>query len=240
MAETTGIEWAHATWNPWMGCTMVSLGCTNCYMFREMKMYGRDPSTVVRTSDATFYAPLKWVKRGNVESGARVFTCSWGDWFHEDADLWRDDAWGVIKATPQYEYLILTKRPERIESSLPGDWGSGYDNVWLLVSSENQRMFDLRWSILKSIPAKVRGISAEPLLGEIDIREEHPDWIITGGESDRKNPRPTDLSWVRRLRDVCVERGIAFFHKQHGGRRKVNGAWGGRELDGVEWNQFPR
>lgn len=169
MAEKTGIHWADATWNPWMGCKMVSPGCAKCYMFREMNLYGRNPNAVVRTSFKTFRSPLNWARTKKVTDGARIFTCSWSDWFIDKADEWREEAWKIVHDTPQYTYMILTKRPERILDHLPKDWGDGYPNVWLGVSAENQDMADLRIPLLMAVPVKVRWISAEPLLGRIDF-----------------------------------------------------------------------
>ena len=269
MGETTGIEWAGATWNPWMGCHKVSAGCKNCYMFRDMPKYGRDPNNVVR-SKTTFDAPLKWAKSGKVAPGTRIFTCSWSDWFIAEADEWRAEAWEIVKATPQYTYLILTKRPERIAEHLPADWGVGYPNVWLGTSAENQEQADKRVPYLLAAPAAVRFVSAEPLLGPIDffkIKDPNPaiknghiftihsfskkggigyaegvgiDWVITGGESALKDARYCDLAWVRAIRDQCQAASVALFHKQHGGTRKIGGVWGGRELDGRTWDEFPQ
>lgn len=241
MGETTGIEWASATWNPWMGCHKVSAGCKNCYMFRDMPHYGRDPNTVVRTK-TTFDAPLKWAKSGKVQPGARVFTCSWSDWFIAEADPWRDEAWDIVRRTPQYTYLILTKRPERIAGRLPADWGMGYRNVWLGVSAENQEQALKRVPLLYETPAVVRFVSAEPLLGPIEfgMADAYVDWIITGGESALKDARPCDLDWVRSIRDWSQRNGVALFHKQHGGTRKIGGVWGGRVLDGRTWDEFPQ
>ncbi len=132
MAEHSAIEWTDATWNPWRGCTKVSAGCANCYMFREQIHYGRDPSVVVR-SQTTFADPLKW------KSPRVVFTCSWSDWFHEAADPWRDEAWDIIRRTPQHTYLVLTKRTGRIARHLPwAAFGDPWPNVWLGTSIENQ------------------------------------------------------------------------------------------------------
>ena len=217
---------------------MVSPGCAKCYMFRDMKRYGKDPNVVVR-SKTTFNAPLRWAKSGELPEGSRIFTCSWSDWFIDKADEWRDEAWKVIKATPQYTYMILTKRPERIAEHLPEDWDVGYKNVWLLVSTENQKMFDERYPILAGIECWIRGISAEPLLSAINLRGYHPDWVITGGESDPTDPRPANKEWFKVLRDQTKSYGGAFFHKQHGGSKKIDGAWGGRILDGVTWDEFP-
>jgi protein gp37 len=166
MSATTGIEWTQATWNPWLGCAKVSPGCAHCYMFREQRRYGRDPEVVVR-SKTTFGDPLKW------SEGRLVFTCSWSDWFHPDADAWRDEAWDIIRRTPQHTYQILTKRTELIADRLPKDWGRGYPNVWLGTSIEGQR-YDYRAAELCQFPAAVHFISAEPLLASLDLRFVNP------------------------------------------------------------------
>lgn len=240
MAETTGIEWADATWNPWRGCHKVSQGCKNCYMFRDQVRYGRDPNVVVRSAPATFNAPLKWAKSGKVAEGARIFTCSWSDWFIEEADEWRDEAWRIIDATPRFNYLILTKRPERIRACLPADWGP-YPNVWLGVSAERQEEAQERVPYLFRLPAAVRFVSAEPLLGPLNLgfSPAYVDWVITGGESDPTHPRPCNLDWVRAIRDQCQAAGVAYFHKQNGGSRRIGGVWGGRVLDGRTWDEYP-
>lgn len=210
MSEHSAIEWTEATWNPWYGCTKVSPGCAHCYMFREMRQYGRDPE-VVQRSKTKFRDPLRW------NEPKTVFTCSWSDWFHEAADQWRDEAWEVIRQTPQHTYQILTKRPERIAGQLPwGDYGDPWPNVWLGVSVESQRWVT-RVRILATIPATVRFVSAEPLLGRIaalPLGGIH--WLIAGGESGPGH-RPTDIEWLRSLRDQCRVSGTAFFLKQLGG-----------------------
>jgi len=238
MAETTGIEWADASWNPWQGCRKVSPGCKFCYAERDMERYGKDFTAVVR-SKTTFDAPLRWLKNGKVKPDARIFTCSFSDFFIEDADKWRDEAWNIIKRTP-YTYLILTKRPENIEGRLPDDWGDGYPNVWLLVSAENQEMFNKRWDILEDIPAVIKGVSAEPLLGFINIGTgTHPDWIITGGESGGTS-RKMKKEWALFLIDQCEMYKIPVFHKQNGGNKKINGTWGGDTINSETYKQFPK
>jgi protein gp37 len=212
----------------------------------------------VRSKPPTFNAPLKWLE------SALVFTCSWSDWFVEEADPWRDEAWAIIKATPHLTYQILTKRPERIADHLPADWGQGYGNVWLGTSVESQKYADERIPYLTSIPAKVHFLSCEPLLGPLNLEEllsweyyvppsqlQHGDdsgartytaidWIITGGESGAKDKiRSANLDWFRSIRDQCQEAGIAYFHKQHGGSTKVDHIWGGRVLDGRTWDELP-
>src|SRR5689334_23079211 len=161
MGERTNIGWTDATWNPWHGCKKVSPGCKHCYMYRDKERYGQDPTKVVR-SKTKFRDPFKWA------DGRMVFTCSWSDWFIEEADAWRPEAWEIIKATPHHTYQILTKRPERIAGHLPPDWGRGYPNVWLGVSVENQDYVERILRLLAE-PAAVHFISAEPLLGPLNL-----------------------------------------------------------------------
>lgn len=235
MAKNSNIEWTNHSYNPWRGCLKISPGCKQCYMYREQERYGRNPRVVTR-SKTTFYDPFKW------KEPALVFTCSWSDFFIQEADDWRHEVWNIIKQTPHLTYQILTKRPENIVDRLPADWGDGWPNVWLGVSVENQ---DYIWRVdeLDNIPAIVHFVSYEPALGPLNIEPElyfgKVDWLISGGESGN-NPRPANLNWFRQIRDACQRFNIPFFHKQHGGNRKINGSWGGRLLDGQEWSEFPK
>jgi protein gp37 len=238
MGEATGISWTDHTWNPWHGCIKISPGCARCYMYREKIRYGQDPRQVVR-SKTTFNAPLKW-------SNGRVFTCSWSDFFIEQADEWRGEAWDVIRRTPHLTYQILTKRPERILEHLPADWGKGWPNVWLGVSAEDQKHAEARIPQLLDVPAVVRFLSAEPLLGPIDLsfpikvfecRECHfdgstefsktcchcsrLDWVIIGGESGPK-ARPMEIAWAYRLISQCKAADVKVFMKQIGARPKFS------------------
>jgi protein gp37 len=237
MGERTGIAWADRTWNPWHGCLKVSPGCKLCYMYREKKQYGQNPMLIQR-SKTKFNEPLKW-------NSGRVFTCSWSDFFIEEADAWRPEAWEIIRKTPQLTYQILTKRPERIAAHLPADWGDGYSNVWLGVSVESQKYADERIPILLKTPAAVRFLSVEPLLEAVTLCElpsasgvgryldslsnagvdpgaEIPsklDWVICGGESG-SGARPMWIKWAQDLRDECKEAGVSFFMKQLGSANK--------------------
>lgn len=231
MSDQTGIEWTDKTWNPWYGCTKVSPGCAHCYMFRDRERRGQAADVVTR-SKTTFDAPLKW------HEPAHVFTCSWSDFFHEVADAWRGEAWEIIHQTPYLTYQILTKRPERIAAHLPSDWGDGWPHVWLGVSVENQRWRE-RADVLAEVPAALRFVSCEPLLGPVSFRWmkggvyttnangsrslSHLDafrqkfgWVIVGGESG-VDQRPMDEAWARTIRDECAEVGVPFFLKQLGG-----------------------
>ena len=237
MGKISKIEWTDATWNPWYGCTKISEGCRNCYAERDMKRFGKDFNTITR-SKTTFRDPLKW------NEPRMIFVCSWGDFFHDDVmDKTRDEAWEIMRRTRSHTYLLLTKRPQNIKMMLPLMWELEYQDwlhIWLGVSVENN---DQMWRLvaLEEIKAMVKFVSAEPLLGPLPLLHSFfpsLDWVITGGESG-PDPRPCNLDWVRDIRDQCVDHGISFFHKQHGGSRKINGAWGGRELDGRTWDEMP-
>lgn len=202
---------------------------------------GRDFSQVQRASDATFYAPLRW------KTPQMIFTCSLSDFFIEEGDPFRSEMWDIIRRTPQHTYQILTKRPERIQVCLPEDWDGGWPNVWLGTSIEMQSYMH-RMATLGKVPAKVRFVSAEPLLGPLDFRGyQHGiwfrtvHWVIVGGESDYRNPRPMKFEWAEDIRDQCRAESKAFFFKQVGGRRKCtcHGAWGCCLLGGRTYDEFP-
>ena len=212
-----------------MSCRKVSPACAHCYAERDMTRYGRDFSKVTRTKDATFYAPVKW------KEPKLIFTCSWSDFFIEEADAWRGFAWDIMRRTPQHTYQILTKRPERVEKCLPGfgpRWP--WKNVWLGISVENQLMADKRIPILLNTFAALRFLSVEPLLGRVDLEKvgpskeypgltinalaltgglRHINWVIVGGESGSK-ARPLNLDYVRSIRDQCAAADVPFFVKQ--------------------------
>jgi protein gp37 len=203
MGQTTGIQWTDATWNPWYGCRKVSAGCKFCYMFRDMKRYGKDPNVVQRAKAATFDAPLRW------KDPQRVFTCSWSDFYIEEADQWRVDARDIIERTPQHTYQILTKRIERVNET----W---FENVWLGVSIENRSSLD-RIDILRTKSAGLRFLSIEPLLEDLGaINLDGIDWVIVGGESGGSEARPFGLGWARSVIAQCEVAGVACFVKQLG------------------------
>jgi protein gp37 len=234
MAENSSIQWTQHTWNPWQGCKKVSHGCKFCYMYRDKDRYNQDPTIVIRSAKATFNKPLTW------KDTAMVFTCSWSDWFIEEADAWRQEAWEIIKKTPHLTYQILTKRPERIKQCLPPDWGEGYPNVWIGISIENEKSALERIKILCEIPAKVRFLSCEPLIDEISMRwkyvpknwrEEsgsvgqyeamlHIHWVIIGGESGNDTGlyrfRPTKIEWIEGIINDCKTNNVPVFVKQLG------------------------
>ncbi len=228
MGKNTKIEWADNSHNFWTGCLKVSQGCKFCYMYRLAARYGKDGSVIYRANDDKFNEPLKWKKP------ATVFTCSMSDFFIKEADEWRADAWKIIKATPHLTWIILTKRIKRVKQCLPPDWGKGYPNVWLGVSVENQKTADHRIPMLYEIPAAIRFLSVEPILGPIDLSPflsvHIPPpvdkwvlpihWVIIGGESGNDNGdyihRPAELDWFRDIIAACREFETPVFVKQLG------------------------
>lgn len=224
----SNIQWTDYTWNPWIGCRKVSAGCDYCYMHRMM--HNNSPSTVRMNSPKAFNKPLF------IKGSQKIFTCSMSDFFIEEADVWRPDAWKIIKNTPQHTYLILTKRVGRIKHCLPLDWGNGYPNVILGTSIEDQSLINrmVILSKLKSSSSSFRlFISAEPLIGPIDFLLNQKledafklmDWIIVGGESGKApvgTPgvlycyRPTQSAWFDQIIAQCSKYQIPCFIKQLG------------------------
>lgn len=234
MGKHSAIDYVDASWNPWQGCRKVSEGCRHCYMYRQKRRYGQDPTVVVRSKPATFQAPLKW------KEPRRILACSWSDFFIEEADEWRDEAWDVIRRCPRHTFLVLTKRIQRAAEHLPEDWP--LPNVWLGVSVEDQASADLRIPLLLMLGAVKTFVSCEPLLGPLDLRfvrydgmvdinvlngdhgvwrplsgrsDKKLDWVIVGGETGRQ-ARPMQMAWALSLRDQCREADTPFFFKQWG------------------------
>lgn len=236
--EKTKIQWTDATWNPFYGCRKVSAECKFCYMYRDQERYGRNPSAIVK-SKTTFDKPLSW------KEPKLIFTCSWSDWFIEEADEWREELWKIIKSTPQHTYQILTKRPERIQKCLPADWGQGYSNVWLGVSLGTNEGLE-HCKILGKIPAAVKFISAEPLLEDLTglseaLHEYKFDWCIIGGESGNNKGkyrfRECKLEWISNIIDACRNYGVNVFVKQLG--TFLGQAMGLKDNHGGEINEWP-
>lgn len=210
--ENTKIQWTDNTWNPWYGCQKVSPGCKFCYMYRDQEYYGGNPKKVFR-SKTKFKEPMKW------KQPRMIFTCSWSDWFIEEADQWRAEAWEIIRKTPHHTYLILTKRPERIKDHLPSYFESLH-NVWIGVSVESQQQVS-RITYLNDLPC-ITFASFEPLIGEIEWGQNMNllDWCIIGGESGndfgKHRYRPMELEWMEKLIDASIKNNVKCFVKQLG------------------------
>ena len=252
MADRSAIEWTQATWNPVTGCHKVSPGCAHCYAETLSLRYGQTtaPWTKRNEQQNVMLKPHKLreplSKAGPWKNPCRVFVNSMSDLFHEQIpDEYIDRVFAVMRDAPQHTFQVLTKRPERMLQHRSRPWAGVLPNVWLGVSIENRKWVG-RADVLREVPAAVRFISAEPLLGPLvydEIRlpsmpqqpDQHLltwadghvgpeldltgiDWLIVGGESG-SGRRPFDPQWARDLRDACEASGTAFFVKQLGGAR---------------------
>ena len=207
-------------WNPWHGCHKYSEGCQNCYAFFLDKRYGRDTNIVVKNKSG-FNLPVKKDRAGNFKlpSGANIRVCMASDFFLEEADEWRDEAWNIIRKRPDLMFSLLTKRADRIKANLPDDWGDGWDNVTFAVSCENQKRLDERMPYLLDIPAKHRWISLKPFIGEIDLdeylAEDKIEWVLAGGEN-YLGSRPLHYEWVKKAYEQCSKHNVKFTFGQTG------------------------
>jgi protein gp37 len=246
MTANTAIQWTTHTFNPWWGCTKVSDGCKFCYAESLDHRYGGNhwgPQAARKLrAEAGWREPLRWDQDAARHGDrARVFCASMADVFEDNPQV--EDArtrlWALIEQTPHLDWLLLTKRPENIAALLPPAWRQDpRPHVWLGTSAENQAQAERRIPHLLTVPAAVHFLSCEPLLGPLDLRSYlgcGVDWVITGGESGPQ-ARPAQPAWFRTIRDDCLRHGIAFFHKQNGGRGKGKG---GELLDGELWQQMP-
>ena len=241
MADGSSIEWTQATWNPTTGCDKVSAGCDNCYaltLAKRLKAIGADkyqhdgdprtsgPGFGISIHPDTLRLPYSW------RTPRLVFVNSMSDLFHARVPVsFVRQVFQVMQDTPQHTYQVLTKRSRRL-LRLDLEWPP---NLWLGVSVENAQVLG-RVDDLRQVPAAVRFLSCEPLLGSLDgINLVGIHWVIAGGESGPR-ARPMDPHWVADLRDVCQEAAVPFFFKQWGGRTPKAG---GRLLDGQTYDGMP-
>lgn len=241
MAESS-IEWTDATWNPTTGCDRTSPGCDSCYalaMAARLKAMGQakyqrdgDP----RTSGPGFALslhvdaldlPLAWTRP------RRIFVNSMSDLFHPDVPVdFIRQVFAVMAETPRHQYQVLTKRSKRLVAL--ADELAWPDNVWMGVSIESQA-YAFRADHLRGVPAAIRMVSLEPLLGPVELDLAGIHWVIAGGESGR-GARPVEEAWLVGIRDACARSDVPFFFKQWGGRFPKAG---GRRLQGEVWDQYP-
>lgn len=274
MGENSKIEWTHHTFNPWWGCVKVSEACKHCYAEAWAKRVGQKvwgPRSRRRFfTDQHWRQPLKWDRAANAAGERhRVFCASMADVFEDRDELveHRDRLARLIESTPNLDWLLLTKRPQNALRLSPweGDWP---DNVWAGTTVELQTRADELMPHLERIPAAVRFISAEPLLGPLDLAPwlgSAVHWVITGGESGPK-ARPASPSWFTDIHRQCMEAEVAFHFKQWGdwtpGDRvnlpaerkrakiataadgttmiRVGKKAAGRLLKGAEWDGLPK
>ena len=249
MSDTSKIEWTNATWNPVVGCDKISPGCANCYACKDAVRMGSNPNPkvsaaynglayrqqngilnwtgVVRCLPERLSIPFGW------PAAKKVFVNSQSDLFHQDVPAeFIARVFSVMAATPWHTFQVLTKRAERLAELAPGLVWPG--NVWMGVSVENQGAAP-RIDHLRRVPAAVRFLSVEPLIGPVDLELAGIHWVITGGESGPR-ARPFDPAWALSVREQCRGENALFFHKQNGGRNKKKS---GRHLAGAVYDEMP-
>jgi len=250
LGDRSQIEWTDSTWNPVTGCTRVSAGCDNCYAAtlangRLKDAYQRRlPVVGTPENRADPFAVRLWPERlthpERWSDPRRVFVNSMSDLFHVDIpEPFVRQIFEVMLRVNRHIYQVLTKRPARAQRFWKRnhdlfDGGPIPDHIWIGTSIENQAVVH-RVDHVRGVSATVRFLSCEPLLGPLELDLTHVHWVIVGGESGL-GYRPLDLEWARRIRDQCMEAGVAFFFKQIGGRTPKAG---GRLLDGRTWDDYP-
>jgi protein gp37 len=237
------ISWTHDTWNFAMGCDKVAPECAHCYIYLNIRKHHLQPWGEVSRSKSTWGKPIEWQRFLDGREGSecmRMFTMSLSDFFHVKVDGMRDEAWDIMRRTPNVVYLVLTKRPERILRCLPPDWGEGWQNVWLGTSVGcNMRLPGI--DLLRKVPIHhkaVRFLSCEPLLEDIspNLNLDGIGWVIVGGESGiagQENSRTggeylwNPMDWKEELRDAP------------GARRTMDIAWATRIRDLCQRRNVP-
>ena len=238
--QRSSIEWTEATWNPVTGCRRISPGCAHCYAktfaerFRGVPGHPYENGFDLQMRPERLDQPLRWKKPRT------IFVNSISDLFHPEVpDDYISDVFEVMERASHHRFQVLTKRSERLAEFAPSlPWP---ENVWMGVSVENQR-FAHRVDDLRRVPAEVRFLSCEPLLGALDLDLSGIHWVIAGGESG-PGPRPMAAEWVRGVRDQCTEAIVPFFFKQWGAHdyegRRVGKKRAGRRLDGCLLSALP-
>lgn len=201
-------------WNPWHGCRKYSEGCENCYMYYLDSERGRDGSEIYKVK-TNFDLPVKKTRDGQykIKSGSTVHVCMTSDFFLEEVDAWRNDAWNLIKSRPDLKFWLQTKRASRVKDCLPCDWGDGWENVSLCITAENQRCADERIPILLSLPFAEKNIMCAPMIGEITLDRYLKTGMIKKVLVDGENYEGTRClyyEWVKKLYDECLENGVSF------------------------------
>jgi protein gp37 len=238
MGDLSSIEWTDATWNPVTGCTKVSPGCAHCYAERMAERFRGSPAFPVgfdlMLRPDRLDLPLRWKKP------RRIFVNSMSDLFHEQVPLeFIRTVFHTMRWAHWHQFQVLTKRSDRLRELAPAlDWAP---NIWMGVSVESQRWVS-RIADLRTVPAAIRFLSLEPLLGPLSLDLRGIDWVIAGGESGPRARRMRS-EWAESIRDQCRAACVPFFFKQWGthdasGMRRSKRS-SGRTLAGVTWDQMP-
>lgn len=213
-------------WNPWHGCHKLSEGCAHCYVYRIDANIGRDASIVNKT--ASFDLPIRRNRRGDYkfQPSGFAYTCFSSDFFVEEADAWRPEAWAMIKERSDLTFFMVTKRIARFMRCIPSDWGMGYPNVHIACTVENQRRADERLPFFLEAPIQHKYLICEPLLERIDFKDylkKIPlEEVIAGGESGPE-ARLCDFEWVLDILRQCKQANVSFSFKQTGACFKAHG-----------------
>ena len=235
MPKDSKIAWTDHTWNPVTGCSKVSPGCDHCYAERLAERFrgqkGWPVGFDVQLRPNKLSQPMSW------KEPSMIFVNSMSDLFHRDIpDDYLRRIWDVMLKADHHTYQALTKRPHRMAQKIADLDLELRSHIWLGTSAENQLFYDSRVEALLSTPADVKFISAEPLLGPIDLKlDRYPvSWVIVGGESG-PGRRPLDKDWVRDIRDQCAAAGVPWFYKQG------NASAPGQDnlLDGIKHEEYP-
>ena len=217
----------HDIWNPWHGCIKKSEGCANCYMYALDKVRGQDGHNIYKVKN-NFNYPLQRHSNGTykVQSGTMLRVCMTSDFFLEEADVWRDEAWKIMEKRSDVVFMLLTKRPERVSKCLPKNWGSGWENIFFNVTTENQIRADERIPILFELPFKHKGIMVAPFIGPVSIKkylaEQQIEQVIVAGEN-YDGARPLHYEWVKQIYEECRSADIHFCFFETGTKWIVNG-----------------
>lgn len=206
------------SWNPWHGCRKYSSGCLHCYVHRSDIKYDKDPEAIYKTKN--FSLPILKKKDGSyrIPSGELVWTCFTSDFFLEDADPWRKDAWHFMKERQDLRFFFITKRIHRFYEVIPSDWGNGYPNVAIGCTVENQVCVNQRLPIFREIPVVDKTIVCAPLLETVNLSPYLGSWVkevVVGGESCY-DARCCDFQWVKDIAEQCKEKNIPFWFKETG------------------------
>lgn len=213
------IESQSKMWNLWHGCHKLSAGCRHCYVYRGDAKRGVDSSEIKKTR--SFDLPLQKKRNGEykIPPGTMVYTCFTSDFFVEEADTWRQEAWEMMRLRNDLRFMMITKRIDRFMETIPADWGEGYEHLTICCTIENQDRADYRLPIYKEVPIRHKIIICEPLLESVDLRPyDIGTWVeqvVAGGESGR-GARPCNFSWIMDLHDVCRDNKVDFWFKQTG------------------------
>lgn len=213
-------------WNPWHGCRKLSEGCRNCYIYRSDARHGKDASIIHKTEKFDLIIKRKRNGEYKIPSGREIATCFTSDFFLEEADEWRKEAWQMVRERNDLTFLMLTKRIDRFYVNLPEDWKENFKHVRICCTVENQDRADYRLPIYKDLPIEHKTIVCAPLISAIDLSEHLGSWIeevVISGEAGYKDVRICNYEWIENIRQQCIKQNVSFTFRQTGSKLLKNG-----------------